>query len=162
MGKIGRGSVFLATLMLSGCASFSVSQLALKPFATDGCSMFPDRAYINQKDWCTCCVAHDLAYWRGGSAEARLKADQDLRDCVLKSTRNPALAELMFVGVRVGGGPYFFTPYRWGYGWQFGRKYLPLNAEETALADRLVAEYVEKNPELQCERGQPACVVDEL
>lgn len=154
MGKIGRSSVLLATLMMSGCASFSVSRLALKPFATDGCSMFPDRAYINQKDWCTCCVAHDLAYWRGGSAEARLKADQDLRDCVLKSTGNHALAELMFVGVRAGGGPYFFTPYRWGYGWQFGRKYLPLNTEETALADKLAAEYVAKNPGLVCD-GYP-------
>lgn len=152
----------LATLIMSGCASFSVAQLALKPFASDGCSLFPDRAYINQKDWCTCCVAHDLAYWRGGSAEARLKADQDLRDCVLKLTRNRALADLMFVGVRSGGGPYFFTPYRWGYGWHFGRAYLPLNSEESALADRLSAEYLARNPELQCEKGKPACVEDGL
>lgn len=154
MRKIRFGTATLATLIMSGCASFSVAQLALKPFASDGCSLFPDRAYINQKDWCTCCVAHDLAYWRGGSAEARLKADQDLRDCVLKLTRNQALAELMFVGVRSGGGPYFFTPYRWGYGWHFGRAYLPLNAEETALADRFANDYKSKNPELRCE-GHP-------
>ena len=153
---VRRGGVLMLALSLSACASFSVAQLALKPFASDGCSLFPDRAYINQKDWCTCCVAHDLAYWRGGSAEARLQADRDLRTCVEKATGNHALAELMFVGVRSGGGPYFFTPYRWGYGWQFGRAYLPLNAEESALADRLAADYLAKNPQLQCAgRDQP-------
>lgn len=151
-----RSMVLMPVLLLSACASFSVAQLALKPFATDGCSLFPDRAYINKKDWCTCCVAHDLAYWRGGSAEQRLRADQALRDCVLKSTNNKALAELMFVGVRSGGGPYFFTPYRWGYGWHFGRAYLPLNVDEAALADRLAADYLAKNPQLQCQgRAQP-------
>lgn len=156
--KLARRSVVLMpVLLLSACASFSVAQLALKPFASDGCSLFPDRAYINKKDWCTCCVAHDLAYWRGGGTEQRLRADEALRDCVLKATNNKALAELMFVGVRSGGGPYFFTPYRWGYGWHFGRAYLPLNADETALADRLAAEYLVKNPQLQCEERDQPC-----
>ncbi|MBI3711993.1 MAG: hypothetical protein HY253_03390 [Burkholderiales bacterium] len=157
VGLVRRCLMLMSALSLSACASFSVEQLALKPFATDGCSLFPDRAYINKKDWCTCCVAHDLAYWRGGDAEARLRADEALRDCVLKSTSNKALAELMFVGVRAGGGPYFFTPYRWAYGWHYGRAYLPLNADETALADRLAADYLAKNPQLKCEGGDQPC-----
>lgn len=149
-------AVFALVVSLSACVSMQVEQFSLRPFSTDGCSLFPDRAYINKKDWCACCVAHDLAYWRGGDAEARLAADVALRDCVLKSTNNKALAELMFVGVRAGGGPYFFTPYRWGYGWQFGRAYSPLNADELALAERLDAEYRARNPQLSCvEKDQP-------
>ena len=153
--------MLIATLSLSACASFSAAQLDLKPFASDGCSLFPDRAYINKKDWCTCCVAHDLAYWRGGSAEQRLRADEALRDCVLKATNNKVLAELMFVGVRSGGGPYFFTPYRWAYGWKFGRAYLPLNTDETELTDRFTAEYLAKNPSLKCEERDQSCKENE-
>jgi len=123
---------------------------AMEPFSTDGCSLFPDRSRITKKDWCDCCLAHDLAYWRGGTAAERLKADQELRDCVARATRDAALAELMFAGVRSGGGPYFVTPYRWGYGWKFGRLYEALSAEEEKQASDLRAAYLAKNPSLAC------------
>ena len=130
----------------------------MQPFATDGCSLFPDRSLISKADWCSCCVAHDLAYWRGGTALERLRADQDLKACVLAASGSAELADLMFAGVQMGGGPYFFTPYRWGYGWPMGRLYRPLSADEDAQASSLRAKYTATHPILACptETGQRA------
>lgn len=139
-------SAVLAVGLLASCAT----SRAMEPFATDGCSMFPDRSLISKKDWCGCCLAHDLAYWRGGTAEERLAADHALRTCVLKATKDPRLADLMYTGVRTGGGPYFFTPYRWGYGWSYGRGYKALTSIERSEAAALHAEYMAKNPTLMC------------
>ncbi len=132
--------------LLSACASTQVMQ----PFSTDGCSLFPDRSLVGKSDWCSCCLAHDLAYWRGGTADERLKADEALKSCVLHASGSAELANLMFAGVRTGGGPYFFTPYRWGYGWPFGRTYEPLSAAEEAQASPLQAQYISINPTLAC------------
>ena len=132
--------------LLAACASTQ----GLQPFSTDGCSLFPDRSLISTSDWCGCCLAHDLAYWRGGTAEERLQADQDLKSCVLAASGNPELADLMFLGVRTGGGPYFLTPYRWGYGWPFGRLYGPISPTEEAQTSALRAQYVSANPALVC------------
>src|SRR5574341_7788 len=129
-------------VVLSACASGGTMQ----PFSTDGCSLFPDRSLISRSDWCRCCVAHDLAYWRGGTSEARLKADRELKACVQKASNSEALAELMFSGVRAGGGPYLYTWYRWGYGWPAGRPYGPLTPEEEALASSLEREYLARSP----------------
>lgn len=133
-------------LLLSACAP----RPALRPFTTDGCSMFPDRALIGEADWCRCCLAHDLAYWRGGTAAARLQADEALKSCVRQASGSEALADLMFAGVRAGGGPYFYTPYRWGYGWAFGRPYGPLTAEEEAQASALERDYLASHPVPSC------------
>lgn len=141
----------LGPFLVAGCASVpSIAPGTLAPFSTDGCSLFPDRSLIDKVDWCRCCVAHDLAYWRGGTSENRLAADRDLRACVHQATGNEALAELMFAGVRAGGGPYFFTPYRWAYGWSYGRNYEPLSASEEVQANALEREYRDKNPTLAC------------
>lgn len=139
-------ALMLFTAVLSACAS----QGQLRPFSTDGCSLFPDRSLISNADWCQCCLAHDLAYWRGGTSEARSKADQELGACVLRATGNKALADLMYAGVRTGGGPYFYTSYRWGYGWPYGRPYQELTAEEEATASALESEYRAANPSLAC------------
>jgi len=63
---------------------------------------------------------------------------------------NKALADLMLAGVRAGGGPYFYTSYRWGYGWAYGKGYADLTPEETAQADKLEKEYRAKHPALMC------------
>ncbi len=151
----------LLVVILSGCASMSAFESGLQPFSTDGCSLFPDRSYITKADWCSCCLAHDLAYWRGGTEQDRLNADIALKNCVQQSTKNPVLANLMFEGVRLGGGPYFFTSYRWGYGWKVGRAYTPLTKEEGAEADRLESAYRINNPQLVCDsklgQGIPSC-----
>jgi hypothetical protein len=124
-------------LALGGCAGAP----GLKPFTTDGCSQFPDRLEALGKDWCLCCVAHDRAYWRGGTEEDRLKADQALRTCVRTASDNAELAAQMYAGVRIGGTAYLPTPFRWGYGWPYGRFYKPLQPDESAAADKLEADY---------------------
>lgn len=113
----------------------------LKPFSSDGCSLFPDADLLTDQDWCDCCLHHDVAYWKGGTEEQREQADNNLRDCVEEKTRNPVLASVMYEGVRVGGSPYFYNWYRWGYGWPYERKYQRLTAEEEALAQKLVDQF---------------------
>jgi len=123
-----------ATLLLSRSSSPRARRRTIATFSTDGCSLFPDHSLISKADWCQCCVAHDLAYWRGGTAERELKADRSsARAC--GESRAQALADLMYAGVRTGGGPHFYTPYRWGYGWPFGRP-IGNSPEEEAKASR--------------------------
>ncbi|MDE2428548.1 MAG: hypothetical protein KGM99_07465 [Burkholderiales bacterium] len=147
-------NAFCLTATVTVFTVFTVSALAhastLSPFTTDGCSLFPDRSMDGKKDWCACCLAHDLAYWRGGTEDERLKADQELRACVERKTSDHSLAETMFLGVRTGGGPQINTPFRWGYGWPVGRGYQALTADESALADKLESIYRNQNPGLQC------------
>ena len=123
--------------LFGGCASPDT----LRPFTTDGCSRCPDRSVVTDKDWGRCCVAHDRAYWRGGTAEERRKADEALRACVQDRNGNAGLSTLMYRGVRIGGSPYWPTRFRWGYGWGYGRYYRSLTPAESAAADQREAEY---------------------
>ncbi len=136
----------LAALLLSGCATTQ----GLRPFVSDGCSLFPDRAPGSKADWCSCCLVHDLAYWKGGTEEERLQADRQLRDCVVASTGDKALAETMLAGVRVGGAPQLQTPFRWGYGWPRGRGYQALSPEEAADAAHLAQQYRQQGSTKTC------------
>ena len=122
----------------------------LSDFSSDGCSLFPDSSLINSDDWCGCCLEHDIAYWRGGTEEERLAADKTLRDCVLEKTGDEKLAEAMYLGVRMGGSPYFKNWYRWGYGWSYQRKYQALTEEEHLLAEQKLAEFYASKPDLPC------------
>lgn len=142
----------LLLLVLVGCRG----DAGLKPFTSDGCSLFPDRALISNKDWCACCFEHDIAYWRGGTRAQREAADAALRDCVAARTGDRAFAQLMYEGVRVGGSPYFYTWYRWGYGWPFERKYEPLTDAERRLAERMLAENLPGSAERVCAAAAPA------
>jgi hypothetical protein len=122
----------LFTLLLTCLGNTSLGAEAkkeIKPFTTDGCSVFPDGTREQQSLWVNCCIRHDLAYWKGGTEEERLRADIALKDCVTEIGR-PELAKLMLAGVRFGGSPYYPMPYRWGYGWPYLRGYEPLTAEE--------------------------------
>jgi len=127
-------------LCLSVVAACSTDS-ELQPFSSDGCSLFPDSSLISESNWHSCCFEHDLAYWRGGTSAEREAADGLLRDCIATKTENEALAVMMYEGVRLGGSPYFYSWYRWGYGWGYERKYQALTAEEARNADRLVREY---------------------
>ena len=88
----------------------------IKPFKTDGCSMFP-----NHK-WKDCCIEHDKLYWKGGTKEDRKKADIKLMNCV-KAKGFPIIAKIMYLGVRVGGHPSLPFPWRWGFGYKYPFKY---------------------------------------
>jgi hypothetical protein len=79
------------------------------PFTTDGCSAWPDDGYRR------CCIAHDIRYWCGGSAEARREADAALTACV-RGESSRLNARVMWLGVRAGGGRLAPFPWRWGYG----------------------------------------------
>ena len=127
----------------------------IAPFSSDGCSSFPDRSPVGRADWCGCCLAHDLAYWRGGTADERLAADEALRHCVQARTGSAELADVMFAGVRIGGGPYLQTSYRWGYGWSQRSPYQALTAEEEAQVKLLRDRYLASNPTLACPATAP-------
>ena len=143
-----------SVVLLQACGQSGEHDLhALKPFSSDGCSLFPDSSAITSHDWCDCCFQHDVAYWRGGTAEQREEADQLLRQCVIDKTGNSALATLMYEGVRVGGSPYFHTWYRWAYGWRADRNYQALTDSENELADRLMAEYQREGASSVCDAG---------
>jgi len=127
-------------------------------FTTDGCSggmsslwtfmaeRYPafSEAHGGVPPWEDCCVTHDQAYHIAGpdpdpdvSYDARLTADQALRQCVKEtaSVRDSVLIEQygmsetqvraayeaisksMFQAVRLGGGPCTGLPWRWGYGY---------------------------------------------
>ena len=118
----------LVLLALSGC---SLRESNLRPFHSDGCSGFPDG------DWQPHCVVHDMAYWRGGSAEERLEADRVLRRSVAEQG-HPLLAEVLYLGVRLGGAPCWPTPWRWGFGWNYPRGYASLTSKEAQQVEQLL------------------------
>ena len=140
------GQCVLVVTLVTACTKES----ALRPFTSDGCSLFPDSSLISEKDWCSCCFEHDLVYWRGGTAAERDKADSLLKDCVANKSGNETLATMMHEGVKLGGSPYFYNWYRWGYGWGYERKYQALTPAEIGNADRLLEEYFAANKEPAC------------
>jgi len=123
--------------LLAGAPGRAEDHLA--PFTTDGCSDFPDGTPRHRELWLQCCIAHDKKYWMGGTYGERLKADMELRACV-QSVGEPAIANLMLAGVRVGGSPYWPTRFRWGYGWPYPRGYRALTAEEQEQVRRLLGQ----------------------
>ena len=134
-------SIALLTLII-GCAHSTPHSNALKPFTTDGCSMWVEGTSTEPYLWHNCCVAHDKDYWIGGSATQRKISDEKLRECV-KDVAGEAMAKEMYAGVRLGGGPYWLTPYRWGYGWSYFDGITPRgnkipSAQEQRLIDALM------------------------
>jgi len=96
------------------------ADLPSRPFTTDACSLFPDG------DWADCCIAHDIAYWCGGSFASRRAADRRLRACVAArhgGCGGRTLGALMEAGVFFGGSPWLPTPWRWGYGHRYPAGY---------------------------------------
>ena len=113
-GWMPRWLVLAGTLLSLSAAAQHLAQL--QPFSTDGCSMFMDGPVWAPNRWRHCCVAHDLAYWQGGTQAQRLAADQALRACVARA-QDDFTADTMYAGVRWGGHPDWPVSYRWGYGW---------------------------------------------
>lgn len=124
-------SLLLLLLLAAGCSS----RPRLKPYTTDGCSLFPDGTPEHKRLWLHCCEAHDRKYWLGGPKAERLSADRDLRACVAAVDR-PKTGEWMLAGTRAGGTPYLPTGFRWGYGWRYFRGYKPLTEAEKKLVGK--------------------------
>lgn len=133
-----RARFLLGMFLFSACAMARAEDIA--PFTTDGCSDFPDGTPAQKTLWLDCCVTHDKAYWAGGTYTERLAADHELERCVA-ATGEPVIGGVMLVGVRIGGSPYWPTPFRWGYGWPTMRGYQALTAEEREQAAQRLADY---------------------
>jgi len=127
--------VIVLTGFFASSNANSVQELA--PFATDGCSLFPNGTPDKPNLWLHCCKAHDLDYWQGGTRAQRLLSDLRLQQCV-SDTGQAKIAILMFNGVRVGGSPALPTPFRWGYGWPFSKKYSELTLSERNQVNQLL------------------------
>lgn len=129
-------------LLLCSCITITDASDNIKTFTTDGCSLFPD-GYLNNKDlWLPCCIAHDKAYWQGGTWQQRLNADRQLKYCVADLGEH-IIAALMLNGVRVGGAPFWPTRFRWGYGWDYSdlRGYKPLSEQEKQAVHKALRDY---------------------
>ncbi|MEJ7622743.1 MAG: hypothetical protein WKF34_02000 [Pyrinomonadaceae bacterium] len=116
--------VFHAFILAACCTTVAWTQtgdatIADTPFKTDKCTMFPDGNYAD------CCIEHDRDYHAGGSLKERSDSDKRLKQCVRskgKGWRRRFLANMIWVGVRVGGVHFLPTPFRWGFGHHWPRK----------------------------------------
>jgi hypothetical protein len=115
-----------------GCSSVADE---LSDFTSDGCSAFPEGTIEQKQLWHSCCVIHDLAYWKGGNADKRKAADIALEACVAE-IGEPGIAKLMLAGVRVGGTPWLPTRFRWAYGWPYLRGYKEAVEDELRQIER--------------------------
>lgn len=115
-----RYSLILLLICAQHCAAQSgvAAQDILKPFTTDGCSLWIDGTPKHPYLWRHCCVAHDKSYWVGGPKLLRLAADNALHACVTELA-GVTMANYMHFFVTTGGSPIWATPYRWGYGWSY-------------------------------------------
>ena len=125
----------LVVFILRSAASATIYAAELAPFSSDGCSLFPEGSGENSDLWLSCCRAHDLSYWRGGTRAERRAADDALEQCVA-AKGYPKVVALMSMGVFVGGTPFLPTPFRWGYGWPYPRGYGVLSTEEAVQVAR--------------------------
>jgi hypothetical protein len=96
------------------------------PFTTDGCTIWPDGK------WTECCIEHDMAYWCGGSASERRRADNALRACV-EERSGRVNAALMYFTVRVTGTPWLPIWWRWGYGYPWPYRTPSAGDDDAAL-----------------------------
>ena len=145
---------YLSTTFLLAITLTTASQAdQLNPFTSDGCSVFPDGT-ITQKDlWLSCCTEHDIAYWKGGTYNERVKADEALKQCVADLGQS-AIAKVMSVGVKVGGSPYLPTGFRWGYGWNTQRGYKALSKKELELVKAMLEQYHKSKSQKPEKNGQ--------
>lgn len=120
-------------------------------FSSDGCSAYPDKNhFFGENKWSHCCLAHDMAYYIGGTFEEKERADEELSQCVAEESF-PLHGQLMKLGVTIGGTPKINTSWRWGYGW-----YRPVDYKEYShiemnkISEKMptILDYLEENSDL--------------
>jgi hypothetical protein len=90
-----------------------------RPFASDGCSLFFNE--IAKISIYPACFFHDLKYWSGYPTSTpaerleRFIADAELMTDVATLGVDFFVAEVVWRGVRTGGGP-VQLPFSWGFG----------------------------------------------
>ena len=102
----------------------------LKPFVTDGCTMFVDGTISSPGLWRSCCVEHDLRYWYGGSDSEMDATDNHIRDCV-ERVAGASWAKVVYTGIRAGHYSPIKNKYQWSWGWNQKREKTPLTPEES-------------------------------
>ena len=104
---------------LRSISNEQVLPLPPKTFTTDGCSLWPNSILGN--NLLDICIEHDMKYWKGGSAQDREIADNEMRKRV--NERVPFIGDVMYAGVRIFGHPLIPSPWRWGYGFEYPYNY---------------------------------------
>lgn len=112
----------------------------LRPFVSDGCSMSPDGVPMTRDSdaWASCCVAHDVSYWLGGTEKERNDADRVFGRCIADRGYERT-GNIYRQFVQKFGGPDGDMIFRWGYGWNYRRPYGSLTTDEVAQALALLA-----------------------
>lgn len=101
-------SLLLMAVPLCPSSSYSESPRVLQSFVSDGCSV-PNS--LNHANWESCCVAHDYAYWKGGTKEEKRQADVKFHRCLKERNATDIEMETWFTAV------YELGDSRWGSGW---------------------------------------------
>ncbi len=124
---------FLTSLTLQG----SEETGTLKPFFTDGCTLFLDGTNKHPNLWVHCCKEHDMRYWFGGSEADRDKTDLRLKACV-QDVAGETWAALIYAGVKTGHLSPIKNKTHWSWGWKQERNNIKLNSSEiTYIIDEL-------------------------
>ena len=110
-----------------------------EPFSSNGCTGFREAKFFS------CCYAHDLAYWAGGTRSERRAEDRALRRCLIDiggtSLYDEIIADIGYLLVRMWTlpgillGPLFDDG--WGRAWRetsYGR-YDALGSDQRRIVD---------------------------
>lgn len=141
-------STFILICLVSTISTALAVDEEISPFYFDGCSTVPEGTNEDPNLWCDCCLDHDVKYWKGGTFLDRRNADLEFKQCVADMSGSEALGLIYYLGVRIGGAPFYDTEYRWGYGWEYGRGYQSLTDEEEADANLKHEAYLVENPDV--------------
>lgn len=101
----------------------------LKPFFTDGCTLFLDGTPQHPGLWVHCCEEHDMRYWFGGNQEDMDKTDLRLKTCVT-DVAGDSWAKIIYSGVRAGHLSPIKNETHWSWGWEQERPNAQLNSSE--------------------------------
>ncbi len=110
-------------------SSTLASSNTLRPFVTDGCTLFAEGTKEHPELWRHCCVEHDMRYWFGGDAADLDKTDLRLKACV-QDVAGLTWAEIIYRGVRIGHSSPIKNKTHWSWGWIFERANIPLSKPE--------------------------------
>ena len=117
----------LLSLLAVSCKRYTENDL--EGFTSDKCSMYPEGTDDEPNLWCDCCYHHAIAYWRGVTWSERRIADIKLKTCIQEKA-GFWRGMKVYIGVRLGGFPFWPTSFRWGYGWPEYRGYRKIKAHE--------------------------------
>lgn len=121
--------MLLIFLFITLSAQTVLAESILKPFVSDGCTMFADGPPRAPKLWTHCCEEHDLRYWFGGNQADMDKTDLKIRSCV-KDVAGATWAEVIYAGIRAGHSSPIKNKFRWSWGWTIDRPNVSLTQTE--------------------------------